>query len=213
MSNTLSVDPKNPSVSVILKAVEIIRMGGLIAYPTDTVYGLGANALNPQAVLKVFKVKRRPLGQPLPVAVSGLKMAEELAYVNERGKRLIESFWPGALTIVLRKRPRIPPVVTGGELGVGLREPNHRVPLSIIEMSNLPLIATSANRHGVPPCVEVNEVVSQFDGEVDLIVDGGRGARAVSTVIDLVREPPAILRQGPVTRGMIERVIGFVEEP
>ncbi len=212
VSNVLVVDPKNPSVSAISRALKIIRTGGLIVYPTDTVYGLGANALNVQAVLRVFEVKRRPLDQPLPVAVSGSRMSEELAYLNEKARRLMEVFWPGALTIVLERKTKIPSVVTGGKAGVGLRAPDNEVPLSIMRLSNLPLITTSANKHGAPPCVDARGVVGQLDGEVDLIIDGGRGRTEASTIIDLLREPPVILRRGPVSRESIEGVIGFVEE-
>lgn len=207
-----SVNSKKPSSRALLKAVKIIKTGGLIAYPTDTVYGLGANALDQQAVLKIFKVKKRLLDRPLPVAISGIKMAEELAYVNEIAKKLMKAFWPGALTIVLYKKPRIPSVVTGGKSGVGLRAPNHKVPLTIIKLSNLPIITTSANKHRAPPCVNVNSILNQFHKEIDLIINGGTCKRGVSTIIDLCRELPVILRRGLITKKMIENVIGSVEE-
>lgn len=212
MSHVLRVKPNNPSDRVISKAVDVIAAGGLVAYPTDTVYGLGTNALNPQAVLKVFEVKKRPLTQPLPMAVSGIKMAEEVAYVGERAHVLITRFWPGALTLVLKKRPRTPFVVTGGRVGVGVRAPNHKVPLAIMKVTHCPLITTSANTHGGPPSVTAEEVIRQFDGDVDLILDGGRCTMEASTVIDLLRDPPVLLRQGAITRTMIEDAIGFVDE-
>jgi L-threonylcarbamoyladenylate synthase len=212
MSTVLRVKPDDPSDRVIATAVDIIEAGGLLAYPTDTVYGLGTNALNPQAVRKIYAVKKRPFTQPLPVAVSGRPMAAELAYVTDRAHVLIARFWPGALTLVLKKRPRTPLIVTGGRVGVGVRAPNHQVPLTIMNVSYRPLITTSANKHGGRPCVTAEEVKRHFDGEVDLILDGGRCAMAASTVLDLVRNPPVLIRQGVITRNMIEDVIGIVDE-
>ena len=212
MSIVLKVNPNQPSPHAIAQAVELIRAGGLIAYPTDTVYGLGSNALSPQAVRKIFAVKQRPLDQPLPVAVSGRRMAADVAYVDERAARLIDQFWPGALTLVLPKKPPIPPVVTRGRAGVGVRAPNHPVPLAILASAQVPLIATSANKHGRPPCVDVQEVLNQFDGEIDLILDGGTCNTTVSTVLDLTRETPRLLRQGSVTRKRVEAALGLVED-
>lgn len=208
----LVVDSKKPKRKIIDKAVKIIKAGGLIVYPTDTVYGLGTNALNSQAVLRVFDVKNRPLDQALPLIVSGLEMAEELASVTEEAKRLAQAFWPGALTIILKKKPVVPSVVTGGKLGVGLRAPNHAVPTIITKMSGLPLTATSANKHGGVNPIDVREVLNQLEEGIDLILDGGRTKVGISsTVIDLSRIPPLIVRKGPVTKEMIEGVIGHVE--
>lgn len=212
MVQVLIVNSKKPGKEVIDRAVKVIEAGGLIVYPTDTVYGLGTNALNPQAVFKVFEVKNRPLDQALPTIVSGLEMAEELAYVTEEARKLIQAFWPGALTIILKKKPVVPSVVTGGKFGVGLRAPNHAVPLTITRMSGLPLIATSANKHSGANPVKVRDVLNQLGEEVDLILDGGRTEIGVaSTIIDMTRTPPLIVRKGPVTREMIEGVIGQIE--
>lgn len=212
MPQVLIVDSKKPERKIIDKAVKIIKAGGLIVYPTDTVYGLGTNALNSQAVLRVFDVKNRPLDQALPLIVSGLEMAEELASVTEEAKRLAQAFWPGALTIILEKKPVVPSVVIGRKLGVGLRAPNHVVPTIITRMSGLPLTATSANRHGGANPIDVREVLNQLGEGIDLILDGGRTKVGISsTVIDLTRIPPLIVRKGPVTKEMIEGVIGHVE--
>jgi L-threonylcarbamoyladenylate synthase len=210
MSNVLKVNPSKPSPHAITRAVDVIRAGGLIAYPTDTVYGLGSNALNPQAVRKIFTVKRRHQDQPLPVAVSGRTMAADIAYVDERAARLIDQFWPGALTLVLPKKPKLPPVVTGGHAGVGVRAPNHPVPLTLLASAQTPIIATSANKHGSPPCVDAQGVLRHFDGEVDLILDGGTCNATVSTVLDLTGDPSVLIRQGSVTRKRIEAALGVV---
>jgi L-threonylcarbamoyladenylate synthase len=212
MSTVLKVNPDNPSPHAIAQAVDVLRAGGVIAYPTDTVYGLGANALTPHAIHKIFTVKQRPWDQPLPVAVSGRRMAADVAYIDDRAARVIDQFWPGALTLVLPKTPRLPPVVTGGHTGVGVRAPDHPVPLALLASAQLPLIATSANKHGSPPCIDAQEVLNHFDGEIDLILDGGTCNTTVSTVLDLTEEPPRLLRQGAVPRKRIEAALGVVED-
>lgn len=210
MSKIIRVDPENPEISAIRNAADLIKRGSVIVYPTDTVYGLGADALNPEAVLRVFKIKGRSPDQPLPVAVSGLEMAETLAVVSDEARRLMAAFWPGALTLVLPKKPIVPSIVVGGGVSVGLRTPNHAVPLLIIRESGLPLIATSANKHGAPSPVEAEEALRQIGSEVDLIIDCGRVGGQSSTIVDLTKTP-LIVRSGPVTREMIEKIIGRVK--
>jgi len=211
MNKIIRVDPENPKIDAIREAADVVRKGGVIVYPTDTVYGLGADALKPEAVLKIFKIKGRPLDQPLPVAVSGLEMAERLAFVEDGSRKLMEAFWPGALTVVLEKKPIVPSMVVGRGVNVGLRMPNHIVPLMIIHMSGTPLISTSANKHGRPSPLEALEAVRQIGGEVDLVLDCGRARGQPSTIIDLTKTPPLMIRSGPVTKKMIEEIVGRVE--
>lgn len=212
MTTILRVDPRKPDPEATSVAVEILNRGGVIVYPTDTVYGVGANALNHEATLRVFMIKNRPLDQAMPVAVSGIEMAEELALITDEARRLMEQFWPGALTILLAKRPVVPPLVTGGGDKIGLRAPNHPVPLSIIRASRLPLIATSANKHGQPNPMTAEEAFRQLGEMVDLVIDAGRSEVPIpSTVIDLTQELPAIIREGPVSRRSIEAVIGRIK--
>ncbi|MFH0896746.1 MAG: L-threonylcarbamoyladenylate synthase [Candidatus Bathyarchaeota archaeon] len=210
MDKIVNVNPKNQA-DAIGAAVDIIMYGGIIIYPTDTVYGLGADALNPKAVLKIFKIKDRPLDQPLPVAVSGLEMAETIAHVDDKARKLINAFWPGALTIVLEKRSIVPSVVVSEGSSVGLRMPNHAVPLMILNMSGLPLIATSANKHGMPSPLEACEALRQVNNEVDLVLNCGKVEGQSSTIVDLTKTPPQIIREGPVSREIIEKVVGRVE--
>jgi len=211
MVRVLIVDSKNPSFEVVSDAVEAFKNGKVIVYPTDTVYGVGVNALDPHAVFKIFKIKERPLNKALPVAVSGLRMVKRLAIITEKAEKLMKTFWPGALTIILRRRSEIPDVVTGGKIGIGLRVPNHIVPLSIIKTLKQPIIATSANLHGNVNPVDVDEVLKQLGERVNLIIDGGRVSGTPSTVIDVLKEPPLIVRKGSITEEMIERIIGRVE--
>jgi L-threonylcarbamoyladenylate synthase len=207
------VDSDDPDPQIISIAIEAVKMGKIIIYPTDTVYGLGTNALNPFYVRRIFKVKDRPLTQALPIAVANLEMAKKLAYISKEGEKLIRKFWPGPLTIILKKKRIIPSIVTSGYAKVGLRAPNHMIPLSIISGSNLPLITTSANKHGGYTPITAEEAIKQIGNEVDLVLDGGKTKVQVpSTVVDLTKKPPVILREGSVSRKAIEEVINTLEK-
>jgi L-threonylcarbamoyladenylate synthase len=189
----------------IKEAARILREGGLVVYPTDTLYGLGANALDEKAVERVFKVKKRPFSKPLPIAVNSLEMMRRYASVNERAECLAERFLPGAVTLVLNKRD-IPDVLTAGSEKVAIRIPKHEVALKLIEFAGSPITTTSANLTGMIPPISVEEVVAQI--KVDVILDGGRlGSRIPSTLVDITGEPK-ILREGKIKREEIERVIG-----
>lgn len=211
MTKIVRVDLDNPSVNIIKEMVQIIKNGGVVVYPTDTVYGLGANALNPRAVLKIFKIKKRSLNQPLPVIVSGLKMAEKLAFINNDARKLIGAFWPGSLTIIMDKKPVLPSIVVSGGSSVGLRMPNHTIPLMMLKTSKLPLVATSANIHGKPDPIDAKDIIKQIGKEVDLIFDCGKTKGKPSTIVDLTKVPPLIVRSGSINREAIEKVIGPVE--
>ena len=211
MSKILYVDPLKPETNLIKQAVEVLRRSGILVYPTDTVCGLGGDALNPGVVRQVFKIKGRALDQPLPVAVSGLVMAKKLAFIDEKANQLTHTFWPGALTIVVKKRSRVPSIVVSGGTSVGLRMPNHAVPLMLLELSGCPLIATSANLHGKPTPLDAGEALKQLGEGIDLVLDGGRVQGQSSTIIDLTTTPPSMIRNGPVTREMIQKIIGYVK--
>jgi L-threonylcarbamoyladenylate synthase len=189
----------------ILRVAQILNRGGIIAYPTDTVYGIGTNALNSEAVQRIYQVKQRPLDLPLSVAVLGKSMAQKVAFLNQQAQRLIETFWPGALTIIVKKKPVIPHVVTAGTNLVGLRAPDHIVPLSILKFSQIPIISTSANKHGNPPCLNIECIRSSFGDQVDLIIEGEQGMNIPSTVINVTTNPPVIVRKGSITESMIEQ--------
>jgi L-threonylcarbamoyladenylate synthase len=202
----LKVDPVKPDPKIISTAARAIKEGLVIVYPTETVYGIGTNALDPKSVLKIFRIKERPLDKALPIAVSGPKMAEKLAFVTEEARKLMREFWPGPLTIILKKKGLIPMEVTGGGESVGLRAPGHAVPLSIMKMTDLPLIATSANKHNQPNPETADEALTQI-GEVDLVLDAGKVKGVPSTVIDLTKRPPVIIRDGPIPRRGIEELL------
>ena len=191
----------------ILRSAQILKQGGIIAYPTDTVYGIGTNAFNIEAVQRIYQIKERPVSSPLSIAVAGKAMAQHVAYLNEQALRLIAKFWPGALTIIVKKKAIIPPVVTGGTNLVGLRAPAHNVPLSILRYSQRPMISTSANKHGKPPCLDIECIRSNFGNHIDMIIEGKQGGNIPSTVINVTTYPPVIVRKGPITESMLEPIL------
>ena len=209
----IRVDPEQPDPRAIEEAARAVRGGGLVVYPTDTVYGLGADPLSREAVLRVYRAKERPLGRPLPVLVSGPEAAERIARVTPEARRLMERFWPGALTIVMEARPQLPEELHGGTGKVGVRMPAHPVALELIRASGGALVGTSANLHGRPSPLTAVEALEQLGSRVDLVLDAGPAPGGTpSTVVDLTTSPPRILRRGPITREEIEKVLGVEVE-
>ncbi len=195
--------------SSIASAVEAIRVGGLVAFPTETVYGLGANALDRRAVRKIFKAKGRPADNPLIVHVADVAMAERVAHVTPRARRLMKKFWPGPLTIVVRRRPCVPDEVTAGLETVAIRMPSHPVALRLIRESGLPIAAPSANRAGRPSPTRASHVRADLRHGIDFILDGGASKVGIeSTVVDLSVRKPVILRPGKVSESQVLRVLG-----
>ena len=189
----------------IKEAAAIIKAGGLVVYPTETVYGLAASAFNRIAVLKVFGAKRRPLDNPLSVAVRDIRQADEIAYVNTAARKLAKAFLPGPLTIVLKKKAKLPKELTAGSDKVGIRIPRNDIALKLIELAG-PITATSANVSGKPSITTADEAREQLGGRVDLVLDGGPSQIGVeSTVVDVSEEGRCeILRDGAVARAAIK---------
>ena len=190
----------------------MLRRGGLVAFPTETVYGLGADALDKAAVEKIFRAKRRPTWDPLIVHVRDVVMARGLAKgLPPAFESLAGKFWPGPLTLVVEKTERVPDEVTAGRPNVALRVPRHPVATMLLVETGLPIAAPSANRFGRPSPTRAAHVLDDLGKEVDLILDAGPTQLGVeSTVLDLTQSPPAILRPGGVTREHIEAVLGPV---
>ncbi len=193
-------------------AGSIIKNGGLVAFPTETVYGLGADALNPYAVAKIFEVKNRPKFDPLIVHISKINWLEKLTEkIDERALKLIEKFWPGPLTLVLPKSELVPDIVTAGLKSVAIRMPSHPVALALIESAETPISAPSANPFGYISPTTADHVEKQLGDKIDLILDGGKCPIGVeSTVLSLLDEP-TILRPGGLPIEEIEKVIGKVK--
>lgn len=194
------------------EAATTLKDGGLVAFPTETVYGIGANALIPEVARKIYAAKGRPSDNPLIVHVgSSADVGKYVAEIPAVAEPLMAAFWPGPLTLIFKKNDRIPDLITGGLDTVALRVPGHPVARGIIQASGLPVAAPSANISGKPSPTTAAHVIEDLSGRVDMIVDGGHAAIGLeSTVLDLTGEVPMILRPGGVTKTMLEAVIGPV---
>lgn len=209
----LKIDPQNIDLDKIRFAANVLKSGGLVVFPTETVYGLGANALNEEAVKSVFKAKGRPSDNPLIVHVAHKEQLDFLAReVNLLAHELIEKFWPGPLTMVMKKSAVVPLSITGGLDTVAIRMPSHPVALSLIYEAGIPVVGPSANRSGRPSPTRAEHVIEDLDGYVDVIIDSGPCKVGVeSTVIDTLSNPPMVLRPGGVTLEELGFVISNIK--
>lgn len=192
------------------EAAGIIAEGGLVAFPTETVYGLGADALHPEAAKKIYAAKGRPSDNPLIVHIAEFSDLESIAKeVPEQARKLAEAFWPGPLTMIVWKNEKVPYETTGGMDTVAIRMPNHPVALELIRKSGCLIAAPSANTSGKPSPTEASHVKKDLDGKIPMILDGGPvGIGIESTIIDLTEKVPMILRPGYITKEMLEEVLG-----
>ena len=195
-----AVDPEQPDMRAIAAAAAVVEAGGLVAFPTESFYGLGADALDSDAVARVFEVKGRPEHKALLVLVDSIDMAAGLAArVSDGARALMARYWPGPLTLVLEAAARVPVGLTGGGSTIGVRMPGHAVARALVRSAGRPITAPSANPSEAPPALTAAAVREYFEGRVELILDGGPTAGgAGSTVADCTVWPPRILRQGPV---------------
>lgn len=209
-TSVLRVDPRNPQTAAIERAGDVIRRGGLVAFPTETVYGLGADAFNPRAVTRVYEVKGRPVNNPLPVQIASADELPRLAVeIPEVAHALMDAFLPGPLTIILRASPDVPDVVTAGTGKVGVRIPDHPVALALIREAGRPIVAPSANTSGQPPPTTAEEVLGCLGGRIELILDAGTTElKVASTVVDVTEAPPKILRLGSIGAEMLAPFLG-----
>ena len=194
-------------------AAKILRDGGLVGIPTETVYGLGANALDGTAVKRIFEAKGRPQDNPLIIHVTGAQwLPRYCADVPPLAYVLARKFWPGPLTMILKRRPIIPDETTAGLDTVAVRCPNHPVTLAIIREAGIPIAAPSANLSGRPSCTTAQDVLEDMDGRISGVVDGGPCAVGVeSTILDLTCDPPRLLRPGGLPLEDLERLIGKID--
>ena len=198
---------------ILRRAGSVIKNGGLVAFPTETVYGLGGDALNPESARRIYAAKGRPSDNPLIVHICRLEDLNEIAEeVPREALRIAEAFWPGPLTMILRRSKRVPRETTGGLDTVAVRFPSHPVARQLIAYSGGFVAAPSANLSGRPSPTQARYVVEDMDGRIDMILDGGAvGIGLESTIIDLTVVPPQILRPGYVTREMLEQVLTKVD--
>ena len=196
----------------ITRGISILKQGGLVAFPTDTVYGLGACVSIHQAVERVYGLKERPRNMPLPLLLADTPQITEIAEtVPPIAWLLIHNFLPGALTIVLHKSSSVPDIITGGGTTVAIRIPAHPVPVALIKGLGTPIVGTSANLSGRPSPLTADEVHSQFGNRLDLIIDGGRcPVGKESTIVDATGEIPLVLREGTLSREELKKVCGNI---
>lgn len=193
-------NPESPELAAL-----IINSGGTIIYPTETLYGLGADALSEISVRRVFVVKGRPHGKPIPLLVKDIEMLHEVAHVSEQASRLIDRFLPGALTLVLNQKIKLPDLITADTGKVAVRISSHPFVKRLFNYISKPLTATSANISGRNNLYDIDDIIDAFRSRVDLIIDSGslQPSRG-STVVDLTQTPPSIIREGEISRELIE---------
>ena len=195
------------------KGISILKQGGLVAFPTDTVYGLGACVDIQRAVKRLYQIKQRPRSMALPLLLADTSQISEVAEpVSEVAWLLVRNFLPGALTLVLLKSSSVPDIITAGGRTVAVRIPAHPVPVALVEGLGTPIVGTSANLSGKSSSLTADEVYSQFGDRVDLVIDGGRcpGGKE-STIVDVTGETPVILREGAISREDLKRVCEIIQ--
>ena len=196
---------ENIEMSQIEEASKIIKKGGTVVFPTETVYGIGASGFNPEAVKKIYEAKGRKFDKPLILLISDIKMLDEIAEnVSEVEEKLINAFWPGPLTLVLPKKDCVPDIVTGGSKTVGIRMTSGKVARKLIDACGFPITAPSANISGKPTGTKIKEIIKDLGDKVDCIIDCGDSQMDIeSTVVKVIDGIPHILRQGKITNQQI----------
>lgn len=205
----VKIDIDSPNLKTIKEAVEVLQSGGLVIYPTDTAYGLGANALNKEAVGKLYKAKGRDFSKPTHVVVRDWVMLKTIAEENPEAKMLFENFLPGPLTIILKKKAIVPNILTAGLGTLGVRIPKSPVTKVLSAILDIPYTATSANLSGGETPYNIKTVIEQIGQRVDMVLDAGNLPKVPpSTIVDTTRTPLRILRKGPIIKEQLEEVLG-----
>jgi L-threonylcarbamoyladenylate synthase len=214
-TRVFTIDAGKDIAAQVELAAAIITNGGLVAFPTETVYGLGANAYDAAAVAKIFEAKKRPADDPLIVHVSGVEMVAGLVApgaINTNAEALMKAFWPGPITLVFKKSPCVQSIVTSGLDTVAVRMPSHLVARALIDQAGVPIAAPSANLFERPSPTKASHVLVDLDGRIDAVIDGGDATIGVeSTILDMTRERPVLLRPGGISVERIEKLIGPID--
>ncbi len=202
MKKTVAIDPLFPDPALLSKTAKIIQNGGLVAFPTDTCYGLAVNPFDPEAVARLFETKGRLSCKPIILLVSGREMLKDLIRnPTPIAKTLMAQFWPGPLTLIFEKSSRVPDQLSAADKTIGIRYPKAEVPIGLILKTGFPLTATSANRSGQPTAASAAEIETALGNALDLILDAGPCERLPSALVDTTVSPAKILRKGNISRG------------
>ncbi len=200
MVDILKLDPNNPEQSLIDRAVKILKGGGVVAFPTETFYGIGADAENEEAIEKIYMIKGRSFNKPIPVIIG--KQNDVIKYakaIPETGRKLMDRFWPGALTLLFEASHNVPQKLTAGTGKIGIRLSSNIVATSLAKALSRAITATSANLSGKKECSSVDDVIDSLGDRVDAIIDGGRTPGGMgSTIVDVTIDPPVIIREGVI---------------
>ena len=203
------LDLKNEiDYTMLEKPAQIIKNGGIVVFPTETVYGIGVNGLNKDAVRKLYEVKQRPLDKPISLLVSDMNMINKIAKnITDLEYKLMEAFFPGPFTIILNKKDIVPNIVTSNQQTVGIRMPSGKIARKLVELAGVPLATPSANITGNPSSTNLENIFKDFDGKVDYFIDGGETEFGMaSTIVKVIDGIPNILRQGSITKEQIEKI-------
>lgn len=208
----VKVDKEFPDLQIMKEAGEILKNGGLVAFPTETVYGLGGDGLNARSSEKIYTAKGRPSDNPLIIHIADMESLDKIvSQVPPKARKLAEKFWPGPLTMIFQKSPEVPYETTGGLESVAVRMPDHLIAKALIKAGGGYIAAPSANTSGRPSPTKAEHVAEDLNGRIDMIIDGGDvGIGLESTIVDFTEEIPVILRPGYINQQMIEAVIGTV---
>ena len=208
MSKYLNLE-KNPKYINLKEPAQIIQEGGIVIFPTETVYGIGVNGLNETAIKKLYEVKQRPTNKPISLLVNSIEMIEKVAKdITEIEYDLIKKFFPGPLTIVLKKKDIVPDIVTAGFDTIGIRMPENEIALKLIEYAGVPIATPSANISGRPSGTNLKEIMKDFNDKVDYFIDGGISKIGVaSTIVQVVNDNPYILRKGKISEEQIKEQV------
>lgn len=210
----IQVDLNKDYSEAIKEAVAVLEAGGVIIYPTDTIYGIGANALDEKAVRKVFELKERPLSKPLPMIIRNIKWAKELAYVKRRDEEVLKKIWPGKVTVVFNKKELVPGILTSGHKTVGMRVPDYPLIDQLLKIFGYPITSTSANISGEEGSGDINKVIESFSRQLsrqpDLVLDVGILPKSnPSAILDLTGDKPKISRVGPSKPGEFLKLLNI----
>jgi L-threonylcarbamoyladenylate synthase len=205
MGEIMKIDPINPSPERIEEVAKLIRGGGVVIYPTETLYGLGANPFSPRAVMRLYEIKGREECKPIPFLIKDLQMLTIMVQIiPPLGKTLIQKYWPGPLTLIFWAKEDLHAPLRGRDGKIGLRISSHPIARMIVETLNTPLTSTSANPSGGEDLIDTQKISHCFSHQVDLIIDGGEVLGVGSTVVDLTEIPPVIVREGVIRRHVLK---------